>query len=65
MGTYRAAKAIASLLLLALVPIGPRIVGAAIVVVAAIWLTCTLLLAPRYRAELVASPEARGSASKH
>jgi AAA family ATP:ADP antiporter len=52
MGTYRAAKAGASLLLLALAPLGTSVVAGTAVGLVAGWLACTIALAPRYRAQL-------------
>ncbi len=53
MGTYRAAKAGASLLLLALAPLGTSVVAGTAVGLIASWLACTIVLAPRYRAQLL------------
>lgn len=55
MGTYRAAKAGASLLLILLVPFGTAVVAATGVALALIWLVCAIAVAPRYRAELEAT----------
>jgi AAA family ATP:ADP antiporter len=55
MGTYRAAKAGASFLLIVLVPFGTSVVAGTGVGLAAIWLVCATAVAPRYRSELVAS----------
>jgi AAA family ATP:ADP antiporter len=52
MSTYRAAKAGASLLLLALVPLGASLVAGTAVALVAGWFACTAVLAPRYRAQL-------------
>ena len=55
MGTYRAAKAGASLLLILLVPFGTVVVAGTGVSLAAVWLVCALAIAPRYRDELVST----------
>lgn len=55
MGTYRAAKAGASLLLILLVPFGTTVVAGTGVGLAAVWLGCAIALTPRYRAELEAT----------
>jgi ATP:ADP antiporter, AAA family len=52
MGTYRAAKAGASLSLLVLVPLGTSVVAGVGVALAVVWLVCAIAVAPRYRAEL-------------
>ncbi|MGE0397059.1 MAG: Npt1/Npt2 family nucleotide transporter [Kofleriaceae bacterium] len=52
MGTYRAAKAGASMLVLLLIPYGIGVVTGTAVGLALIWLLMTLKLGPRYRAEL-------------
>jgi ATP/ADP translocase len=52
MATYRSAKAGASFLLLALGSLGMGAIGGTTVGLALAWLGCTVLLAPRYRAEL-------------
>lgn len=50
MGTYRAAKAGASVLVLLLVPLGPGGVVGTAVAITALWLAWTLQLGPRYHA---------------
>ncbi len=55
MGTYRAAKAGASLLLILLVPFGTTVVAGTGVGLAVVWLACSIAVAPRYRAELEAT----------
>jgi ATP:ADP antiporter, AAA family len=56
MGTYRAAKAGASLLLLALVPFGTAVVAAVAVALAVVWIVCAIAISPRYRDEIDAAP---------
>ncbi|MBT8491764.1 MAG: hypothetical protein KJO07_01780 [Deltaproteobacteria bacterium] len=48
MNTYRAAKAGASVLLLALIPFGKSVVLAVTIAIAVLWLMLTLVLVPRY-----------------
>ena len=59
MNTYRAAKAVASVLLLALIPLGKGFVLGAAVAFAGLWIILTLTLVPKYLAERE-DAEARG-----